>query len=117
MILGVALLKVPVRDVVASVSYYEQVLGLQKKILAADYGWAQLDGATVALALYEPGKGGGDRAPGGDVDFHLHHNHLEELLERVRTLHPEAMIHRNDDGSASLEFADPDGNRIKIMAR
>lgn len=115
--LGVALLKIPVRDAAAAARFYEQALGLQTKFMAERYGWAQLDGATVALALYQPGAGGGDRAPGGDVGFHLHHNRLDELLERVRAAGVDAAIHTNDDGSASLEFSDPDGNRLKILAR
>lgn len=115
--LGVSLLKIPVRDLRASVTFYEQALGLQVEFAAEEYGWAQLDGASVALALYQPGRGGGHREPGGSVDFHLSHDRLDELLARVRAAGVKAVIHRNDDGSASLEFRDPDGNSLKIMQR
>ena len=50
MTLGVALLKVPVSDLAASLRFYEQALGLQAKVFSEDYGWAQVDGATVPLA-------------------------------------------------------------------
>jgi predicted enzyme related to lactoylglutathione lyase len=115
--LGVALLKVPVSDLHRARFFYEAAFGLQAKVVVETYGWAQLDGISVALALYVPGKGGGARAPGGSLDFHLTHPDLDELLERVRRVVPEAAIYENDDGSRSLELADPDGNLIKVMQR
>jgi len=115
--LGVALLKVPVTDINRAVGFYEDALGLAARFVAAEYGWAQLDGASVAIALYVPGRGGGDRSPGGSVDFHLSHDRLDELLSTVRRAAPDAEIHDNDDGSRSLEFTDPDGNSIKVMQR
>jgi catechol 2,3-dioxygenase-like lactoylglutathione lyase family enzyme len=115
--LGVGLLTIPVTDIDRSVSFYEEALGLAAKFVAAEYGWAQLDGASVAMALYVPGKGGGDRPPGGSVDFHLTHDRLDELHRTVRRAQPDAAVHSNDDGTRSLEFRDPDGNAIKIMQR
>lgn len=113
--IGVALLKVPVTDLVNSVAFYEQALGLQAQFVAEKYGWAQLDGATIALALYVPGKGGGDRTPGGSVDFHLHHPDLDALHGGLPQIAEHVGLHENDDGSRSLEFCDPDGNLIKVM--
>lgn len=79
MTLGVALLKIPVADLSVSVPFYEAALGIQAVFVAEECGWAQFDGATLALALYVPGRGGGDRRPGGSVDFHLDHNRLDTL--------------------------------------
>lgn len=117
MTLGVALLKLPVSDLVASIRFYEKALGLQAKTVAEEYGWAQLDGVTVPLALYVPGKGGGNRTAGGTVDFHLSSNRLDALLDQARQVAPDAAVHENADGSRSLEFTDPDGNVVKVMGR
>ncbi|MEM9006099.1 MAG: VOC family protein [Cyanobacteria bacterium P01_F01_bin.86] len=113
--LNVTLLKIPVTNLQQSVKFYESVLGLSASCIVEEYGWAQLDGATVAIALYVPGRGGGQRSPGGSVDFHLGHNQLDELKNRVSTVIETVAIHTNDDGSRSLEFLDPDNNKIKIM--
>lgn len=113
---GVALLKIPVTDIDRAVAFYAQALGLTATFVSSEYGWAQLDGASVAIALYLPGRGGGNRSPGGSVDFHLTHNRLDEVQATVRRVQPAAAIHDNDDGSRSLEFRDPDGDLI-IMQR
>lgn len=113
--LKVALLKVPVTDLSRSVAFYEAALGLQAGFVAEAHGWAQLDGAGVPMALYVPGRGGGNRTPGGSVDFHLSHPALDQLSERAATVAPDAAVFVNDDGSASLEFRDPDGNLLKII--
>jgi catechol 2,3-dioxygenase-like lactoylglutathione lyase family enzyme len=88
---GVALLKIPVTDIDRAVAFYHEAPGLAATFVAGEYGWAQLDGASVAIALYLPGKGGGNRSPGGSVDFHLTHNRLDEVqatVRRVRRLPP-----------------------------
>ncbi|EKU96295.1 lactoylglutathione lyase-like lyase [Leptolyngbya sp. PCC 7375] len=113
--LNVTLLKIPVTDLQQSVKFYESVLGLSARYIVEEYGWAQLDGATVAIALYVPGRGGGQRSPGGSVDFHLGHSQLDELKRRASNVTKTVAIHNNNDGSRSLEFLDPDGNEIKIM--
>ena len=68
------------------------------------------------LALYKPGMGGGNRQPGGSVDFHLAATDLEALRDRLNCYDPvlKAAIFKNDDGSETLEFSDPDGNEFKI---
>lgn len=83
---------------------------------AAEYGWAQFDLGGLPLALYIPGKGGGDRAPGGSVDFHLAYDDLDALTGRLAdSAGAEAALHHNADGSRSFECRDPDGNLLKIM--
>ena len=111
------LIKLPVTDIPRSVAFYETALNLTAEFSSAEYGWAQMGGASFALALYVPGKGGGDRGPGGSVDFHLSFDDLEALHAQVRAVAPDAGIHANDDGSRSLEFTDPDGNVLKVMER
>lgn len=113
--IGLALLKIPVSDLARSVVFYEQVLGHQAAFTAEEYGWAQFDFADIGLALYVPGKGGGDRVIGGSLDFHLHHPDLADLRKNLPDDADQVGIHENADGSKSLEFCDPDGNVIKIM--
>lgn len=113
--LNVTLLKIPVTNLQQSIKFYESALGLSASCIVEEYGWAQLDGANVAIALYVPGQGGGQRSPGGSVDFHLAHSQLDELKNRVSTVIETVAIHANNDGSRSLELLDPDGNEIKIM--
>lgn len=115
--LNVALLKIPVTDLSRAVSFYERALGVRAKFIVEAYGWAQLDGISVALALYVPGRGGGNSSPGGDAGFHLSHPRLDELLRGVRPVDPVAEIAVNDDGSRSLDLTDPDGNTLRIMER
>ena len=115
--LGVALLKIPVSELAPSADFYRSALGLEPAFVAEEFGWAQLEGASVGIALYVPGKGGGMRTPGGSVDFHLWTNDLDPLFERVREATETAAIYQNDEGSRSLEFQDLDGNTMKIMER
>ena len=115
MTLQLAVLKIPVTKLDRSVRFYETALGLKAAFMAEEFGWAQLEGAGVPLALYVPGKGGGDRPVGGSLDFHLGSPALDDLLAAVKTVAPDAALHENADGSRSLEFSDPDGNLVKIM--
>lgn len=116
--LELAFLKVPVSDLQRAVAFYTHALSLTAVFVAEEYGWAQLQDGALSLALYMPGKGGGNRQPGGSVDFQLAHPDIETLQSRIREHFPDgkAEIFSNDDGSRSLEFADPDGNELKIMA-
>lgn len=111
------LIKVPVSDITRSVAFYETALDLTAEFSSAEYGWAQMGGASFSLALYVPNKGGGDRLPGGSVDFHLSHDDLASLHQQVARVASDAAIHANDDGTRSLEFSDPDGNLLKVMER
>ncbi|MCY6382326.1 VOC family protein [Hoeflea prorocentri] len=113
--IGVALVKIPVSDVNRSVAFYEKALDLTVLFVAEEYGWAQFEASGMGLALYVPGKGGGERPIGGSVDFHLHHSDLDALLDGMPAEATDAGIHENADGSRSLEFSDPDANLIKIM--
>ncbi|MCR9136359.1 MAG: VOC family protein [Alphaproteobacteria bacterium] len=115
--IGLALLKIPVSDLVRSVEFYEKVLGHSAVFTAEEFGWAQFEFADIGLALYVPGKGGGDRVIGGSVDFHFHHPNLDGLQEQLPENADQIGLHENADGSKSLEFCDPDGNVIKIMER
>lgn len=117
MTLGLAFLKIPVTDLARAVDFYSQGFGLTADFVSEQYGWAQLGGADIGLALYVPGKGGGDGVPGQDRDFHLVAGDLDALLKCVSPLAPDAVIATNADGSRSLDLKDPDGNGLRIMQR
>lgn len=111
-----SLLKVPVQDINRSVAFYQTALGLQLEFAVAEYGWAQFMAGEIPFALYVPGMGGGNRQPGGSVDFHLQVEDIKALEARIREFDPdlEVGIFTNDDGSQTLEFKDPDGNEWKL---
>lgn len=113
--ISLSLLKIPVSNLNASVAFYEQALSLKAQFVVEEYGWAQLDGTDIAIALYVPGKGGGDRTIGGSVDFHLASRDLDALKDALPSNASDVGLHENADGSRSLEFRDPDGNLMKIM--
>ena len=112
------LLKVPVTDVEASAAFYRDVLGFELHFAVGEYGWAQLSAGDLPLALYEPGKGGGDGAVGGSTGFHLalgaaDFDALAGRLSEAGVL-VDDQVHRSDDGSTFLEVRDPDGNTTKV---
>lgn len=114
--LRLGLLKVPTPDLAQAIPFYTTLLDRTPEFVAEEFGWAQF-GGDPALALYVPGQGGGDRPPGGSVDFHLVHSDIDALCATLIQKHPEAGagIHENADGSRSLECRDPAGNLLKIM--
>lgn len=113
-----SMLKVPVSDITASARFYRDGLGFQELFVVEEYGWAQFQAGDIPIALYKPGMGGGNRTPGGSVDFHLASTDLSALQARLKAFDPELEvgIFKNDDGSETLEFSDPDGNTFKIGA-
>jgi len=115
------LLKLPVSDVEAAADFYADVLGFELDFAVGEYGWAQLSVGDLRLALYEPGKGGGDGVIGGSADFHLWlppepFERLAETLIDAGAL-AGGEVQRSDDGSSFLEARDPDGNTIKVVRR
>lgn len=111
----IALIKVPVTDIDRSTTFYGALLDLKPAVQAPEFGWAHFEAEALTLALYVPGQGGGDRTPGGSVDFNLAVVDLGPVQARMADFAPDAAIHDNDDGSVSLELTDPDGNTLKIM--
>jgi predicted enzyme related to lactoylglutathione lyase len=114
---SLSLLKIPVSDITASAKFYSTGLGFQQECVFEEYGWAQFNAGDLPIALYKPGMGGGNRALGGSLDFHLAVSDLEPIRDRLREYYPSLKqgIFKNDDGSETLEFSDPDGNEMKIM--
>jgi len=110
------LLKIPVSDIAASARFYRDGIGFEQEFIVEEYGWAQFKAGDLSVALYKPGMGGGNRTPGGSVDFHLATSDLHQLQERLKRCDPNLKIgiFKNDDGSETLEFSDPDGNELKI---
>ena len=114
-------IKVPVKDVMVSSAFYCDVLGWKQEFVAEEYGWAQLSSGALGLALYEVGKGGGNRVIGGTVDFHLwlqgdDFDPLAKTLLDQGHL-SEGMIHSGNDGFTFIDILDPDGNILKVMRR
>ncbi|MEM8811428.1 MAG: VOC family protein [Pseudomonadota bacterium] len=112
-----AFLKLPVRDLKRAVNFYEAVFDMELDYVAEEYGWALLEGDQLSLALYVPGKGGGNREPGGSVEFQLLHPDVAALHAVLHQEFPgsKAGLHDHDDGARSLEFTDPEGNEVKIL--
>lgn len=112
-------LKIPVSNVTVSSAFYCDVLGWNEEFVAKEYGWAQLSSGELSLALYEVGKGGGNRIIGGTVDFHLwmDASAFDPLAEQLKTAGhlSENRIHTGNDGSTFIDIVDPDGNIIKVM--
>ena len=111
------MLKLPVRDVARAARHYAEVVGLKQEFVAEQYGWAQFSIGELGLGLYEPGKGGGDREPGGTADFHLSVEDLEAWLAGYteRGGCSGTGLQSSDDGMKRVEIEDPDGNLIKIV--
>ena len=112
-----SLLKIPVSNVEKSAQFYVEGLGFSQQFVAAAYGWAQFLAGDVPLGLYEPGKGGGTRQPGGSVDFHLSTTALVDLEARLKQYGANIYegIVQSNDGLDILEVEDPDGNVLKFV--
>lgn len=115
------LLKIPVSNVQKSAEFYKTKLGFTVDFIAEKFGWANLSSGTFSMALYEPGKGGGNREIGGSVDFHLILDGVEfeplAISLKEAGLLVEDMIHTGADGSTFIEVEDPDKNTLKIAKR
>lgn len=107
-----SLLKVPVRNLAASVPFYRDSLGMVEKFVAEQYGWAQLSAGDLDLALYVPGLGGGEGPIGGSLDFHLALS--SEEFDQLVEVFPSS-LHQGNDGTTFLEVVDPDLNSLKIF--
>ncbi|MBO6603051.1 MULTISPECIES: VOC family protein [Rhodophyticola] len=115
--LSLALLKIPVTDLDRAKAFYSKLFEATPVFHSAEFGWTQFMLGSLPVALYIPGKGGGAGLPGHDLDFQLFAPDLPALKDRIEQDATGAEIHENADGSQSLEFRDPDGNGVKIMAR
>ncbi|WJY21509.1 VOC family protein [Fontisubflavum oceani] len=115
--ISLALLKIPVTDLHRARAFYTTLFETEPVFHSTEYGWTQFMLGKLPIALYTPGAGGGAGVPGHDLDFQLTSPDLEALKAQILPHAPDAAIHKNADGSQSLEFRDPDGNGLKIMAR
>jgi catechol 2,3-dioxygenase-like lactoylglutathione lyase family enzyme len=107
--------RIPVSDFAAAVAFYRDGLGFHVVFESEEYGWASLHRNGAEVGLYVPGKGGGNRAPGGTVDFvfvvESFEAYHETLLERGIAV---TGIQTTDDGTSVFDVADPDGNEIVV---
>lgn len=102
----------PVRDLAVSVPFYRDTLGMEAGFVAEEYGWAQLAAGALDLALYVPGKGGGEGSVGGSTGFHLvlSPEEFDVLAAGMPT-----SVHQGNDGTTFVDILDPDGNLLKIF--
>ncbi|MGH7142751.1 MAG: VOC family protein [Planctomycetota bacterium] len=115
----IGLIRIPVSDLNRAVTFYRDVIGMEVEDVLDDYGYAHLMAGTLGIGLYVPGLGGGDRKPGGTLDFQLEVDNIRHLYERLRgrkALIPEG-IFQSDDGTHCLELIDPDGNILLLTER
>ena len=115
------LLKVPVSDIEISSKFYEMDLGFEIDFVAPEYKWAQMKTGEISVALYTPGKGGGERKIGGSVDFHLilEGKEFDELAQKMKAEQKLSggMIHQGADGTTFIDILDPDENLIKVFRK
>ncbi len=115
--LSLNIIKLPVKDLKRAVAFYRDKLGFQELFVVEEYGWGQLQRDQVPLALYLPGKGGGDRPVGGSADFHFSVDDIVELakewMEKGADL-GQGLV-SGDDTTVFLEFPDSEGNVLKVI--
>ena len=107
--------RIPVTDFAAAVEFYRDGLGFTVEFESEEYGWASITRNGAALGLYVPGKGGGNREPGGTVDFAFVVDNFGEYHEAL--LHnglAVSGIQTTDDGMSVFDVIDPDGNEIVV---
>lgn len=115
----ILLVKIPVPDLEEGVALYREVFGWEATFVAEAYGWAQLQAGEVPIALYVPGKGGGNRTPGGSVDVHLglEPGEFDRVVEKAREKGclVDGRVHTGDDGTTFVEIRDPGGNLLRVF--
>lgn len=112
-----------VRDLAASVRFYEDIIGLQvitrweeeRKAVWFDMG------DTVALGLWLPETGGANAIANGRGGSHVHfalripRGSIDAVQARLGELGFPPERFDFDDGNRSLYVDDPDGNCVELM--
>jgi catechol 2,3-dioxygenase-like lactoylglutathione lyase family enzyme len=109
-----SLLKIPVSDISRAAGFYRDAMGLAEEFVVPEYGWGQFSAGDLSIAIYVPGKGGGNGPVGGTVDFHLSLP-TEEFVALSRRIGADMV--EAPDGLTFLEAVDPDGNSLKVVRR
>ena len=105
--------KIPVTDLDASVAFFRDKLGFSVDFAAAEFGWASISREGAALGLYVPGMGGGNRQPGGSIDFTFVEADLAAFHTALRAAGVAASdIIETADSMRLFEVVDPAGNEI-----
>jgi uncharacterized glyoxalase superfamily protein PhnB len=104
-----------VHDVSASLKFYEQTLGLQRRMTVPDrepYVFVSLISGQVEIFLNQD-QSGAKPAPGG-MSLYVDHDGLDQLLGRVQQQGVKIEIPLNETFYGMREFAvlDPDGYMI-----
>ena len=61
--------KIPVDNLDDAIEFYTKKLFFSLLFREDSFGWATVQLENQNVGLYIPGKGGGDRAVGGTIDF------------------------------------------------
>ncbi|MEQ8671900.1 MAG: VOC family protein [Aggregatilineales bacterium] len=113
--LNVQMVKISVSDIERAVPFYRDVLGLNEDFVMAEYGWAQFSAGNLPVALYVPGKGGGNGTAGQADCLHFSTSDHEGFRAQLHKAGVNAELHKGDDDTAYYELRDPDGNTFKVM--
>ena len=112
---AIGFVKIPVSDVARAAAFYRDVLGLTEDFVVAECGWAQLSSASIPLCLYEPGKGGGSREPGGDTGIQLRVGDAAAVHAKAAEAGgTDGDLSTGDDGTVTFQARDPDGNLVQV---
>ncbi len=107
--------KIPISDIQRSANFYKEHLGFSIAFQSEEYGWVSIEKGSVDIGLYVPGKGGGNRALGGSVDFSLSIADFEQTHSVLREKGVEVSeIKDTDDGMQVFSITDPDQNKLII---
>ncbi|NDJ77060.1 MAG: VOC family protein [Chloroflexi bacterium] len=111
------MVKIPVSDVERAAPFYREVLGLREDFVVPEYGWAQFSAGDMPVALYVPGKGGGNGTAGATDSVHFCITQPDDFRQQLRAagLDPDAHLHQGNDGTTFFELQDPDGNTFKVI--
>lgn len=107
-----SLVKIPVHSVADAAVFYRDTLGFEEQFIVPEYGWAQYQAGSVAIALYQPGMGGGNVAPGTELCFQLSAD--EATFSRISSKLPDLEILKGDDDTVFMDVRDLDGNVFRL---
>lgn len=109
--------RIPVSDLATAIHFYTKTLDFQLEFSFEQYGWAQISKEDISIGLYLPGKGGGDRQPGGSLDFRILDTEIIQLHRKIKSKTTSSIseIRVSDDGLSYFDITDNSGNVISFL--